>query len=273
MSSRRRLTFIIYMLTLSIILLSISGEGSVFLERIRNLGKKNRVESAVEITSSRTERILMAGTPWETELIIVVSPHEGPTVMVIGGIHGDEPAGFMAADSIASWAVDRGTLLVLPHANVPAISNRSRMAPGGSDLNRVFPGDPGGSGTEQLAAEIYSVMVEFEPSWVIDLHEADNFERELRGALGQTFIYPEASASEDIAKELLTSVNRTMLLDDYSFILLRGMAPGSAIEAASQLGADAMIIETCKKMPLNERVKIHRQVISSLLYLLDIVVY
>jgi predicted deacylase len=261
------------MLTLSIILLTLSGEGSAFLERLRNFSGDKKVENALEITSSRTERILMEGTPWETELIIVISPHEGPTIMVVGGIHGDEPAGYMAAGSIASWAIDRGTLLVLPNANVPAISNRSRMAPGDSDLNRAFPGNPGGSGAEQLAAEIYSVMIEYEPSWVIDLHEAENFERELKGALGQTFIYPENSVSEDIVKELLTSVNRTMIIDEYSFILLRGMAPGSAIEAASQLGADALIIETCIRMSLHERVKIHRQVVSSLLYLLDITVY
>jgi predicted deacylase len=74
-------------------------------------------------------------------------------MMVTGGIHGDEPAGYLAADEIATWAIDRGTLLVLPRANVPAIAFRTRNAPGEPDLNRTFPGDKNGLGSRKLAAE------------------------------------------------------------------------------------------------------------------------
>ena len=273
MSGRRRLTFITYLLAISIFLLTVSGDGSVILGRLGSMHAEKAGAAEYSALSSRTERTLMAGTPWETELYIISSPNDGPTLMVTGGIHGDEPAGYLAADEIATWAIDRGTLLVLPRANVPAIASRTRNAPGGPDLNRIFPGDKNGVKTGKLAAEILAVVDEFQPEWVIDLHEAENFELLLRGALGQTFIYPDNSVSEDIVFEMLTAVNRTIMLEEYHFILLRGMAGGSLIEAAQMRGADALIIETCTQMALSERIKFHRQVVSSLLYLLEIAVY
>jgi uncharacterized protein len=124
-----------------------------------------------------------------------------------------------------------------------------------------------------LQLRILAIVDEFQPDWVIDLHEAENFELLFRGALGQTFIYPYNSISEDIVFEMLTAVNRTIILEEYHFLLLRGMARGSLIEVAQMRGADSLIVETCMQMALSERVKFHRQVVSSLLYLLEIAVY
>ncbi len=273
MFERRRLTFITYLLAISIFLLTVSGDGSVMLGRLSGIYADKAGAAESQALSSRTERTLMAGTSWETELYIISSPNDGPTIMVIGGIHGDEPAGYLAADEIATWAINRGTMLVLPRANVPAIASRTRNAPGEPDLNRTFPGDKKGVEIGKLAAEIMAVVDEFQPDWVLDLHEAENFELLSRGALGQTFIYPFNSISEDIVFEMLTAVNRTIILEEYHFILLRGMAGGSLIEAAQMRGADALIIETCTQMALAERIKFQRQVVSSLLYLLEISIY
>ncbi len=273
MSVRRRLTFISILLATAILFLHLSGDGSNLLEKWRNRGSGGRTGISGEVISVRTERTLLEETAWETSLVVVTSPNEGPTVMVIGGVHGDEPAGYMAADTIASWAIDRGTLLVLPRANAAAIAGHSRIAPAGSDLNRSFPGNPEGSPTERLAAAIVEIIDEFEPDWVIDLHEAEHFEKKSRGALGQTFIYPYNASSEVLVTALLDAVNRTIILEEYHFMLLRGMARGSAIETAFLTGADSMIVETCKQMPLQERVKFHRQVVSALLDQLNITVY
>lgn len=273
MFGKRRLTLISYFLAVAIFLLSASGDGPSLLKRLGGLISEAAEPLKPEITSVRTERILLEGSPWETVLYITASPNPGQTVMVIGGIHGNEPAGHLAAESIASWAVDSGTLIVLPRANNPAIADQNRTGPGGVDLNRVFPGAHQGEPTEMLAVAIFEVIKEFEPAWVIDLHEAENFERDLPGALGQTFIYPRGSKSLDIIQELLIAVNRTIYLEKDYFILLRGMASGGVIEAAQFAGAEAVIIETCMQMPSADRVKYHRQVVGSLLYLLGITVY
>lgn len=274
MLKNKRLPVLIYFLGIFIFLLAVTGDGSALLRFLGCLPGGDNAASGPEITSVRTEKLLMEGTPWETTLYIIRSPVEGPVVMVIGGIHGDEPAGYLAADGIASWAIDRGVLLVLPRANVPAIAEQKRSAAGSADLNRSFPGSGAGRGqTALLAAAIFEVMHDYRPAWVVDLHEAESCEFKTPGALGQSFIYPHQSTELDIVKELLIAVNRTVFLDEYNFVLLRGAANGSAIEAAQSIGLEALIIETCKQMDLNKRIKFQRQAAASLLYLLGVTVY
>lgn len=216
----------------------------------------------------RIERRLLAGTPQETVLYIFQSTREGPVVLVIGGVHGNEPAAYLAADNIAGWTVDRGTLLVLPRANVRAIAAGRRSAPGEIDLNRAFPGHPDGAGARLLAAAITAVMAEYRPHWVIDLHEAMVLERELPGALGQTIIYPRQSASLDVIGEILETVNRSLDSSGEHFILRRGAVGGGAIEAALALGLDGFLVETCQVFPLEKRINHHRRIVYTLLELL-----
>lgn len=274
MFGKHRLTITTYLLAISILLLTFTADNGNFFQHFAGWGSEKTGVLGHEVSTVRNEKLLMEGTPWETVFYVTSSPAEGPTVMVIGGIHGDEPAGFLAAESIATWAIDRGTLIVLPRANIPAIAERTRNASGGSDLNRVFPGSKSSeNGTEKLAAAINDLMIEYEPLWVIDLHEALHCERQVRGGLGQTFIYPYEGSDLDIVMELVKAVNRTIYLEDYEFLLLRGAAEGSTLEAAQQIGSNSLIIETCMQLPVSERVKYQRQVVSSLLYLLGVTVY
>ncbi len=274
MFGNRRSLIITYFLVVFVFLLYFSGDSSLLMQKFDQLRPGKKASAGAEITSTRTEKTLMEGTSFETVLYVIESPVEGPTVMVIGGVHGDEPAGYKAADSIATWAIDRGRLLVLPRANVPSIAVQERNAPGGPDLNRVFPGSSESNNeTHVLAAEIFKVMTDYQPMWVIDLHEAEYCEYQFRGALGQTFIYPNEGSSNDIIKELLIAVNRSIYSERYGFMLLRGSARGSIIEAAQLLGSESVIIETCEQMELDDRIRYQRQSVSSLLYLLGIAVF
>ena len=62
------------------------GEAKALTETLPEVG-----EILPKVT--RTEQQLLAGTPDQTTLHIIESMHEGPVVLVIGGIHGNEPAG------------------------------------------------------------------------------------------------------------------------------------------------------------------------------------
>ncbi|MDG2291322.1 MAG: hypothetical protein P8L37_01590, partial [Phycisphaerales bacterium] len=61
--------------------------------------------------------VIGAGTPFETRWYSHDSEQDGPTVLIIGGMHGNEPSGHRAARQIATWSVKSGTLIVLPAAN------------------------------------------------------------------------------------------------------------------------------------------------------------
>lgn len=87
--------------------------------------------------------------------IVVISNGTGPTVLVLGGNHGDEYQGQVAllklARSIESESVS-GRLVMIPSLNFPAALSATRLSPiDGMNLNRAFPGHPDGSVTSQIA--------------------------------------------------------------------------------------------------------------------------
>ena len=98
----------------------------------------------------------------------------GPLVVVLGGVHGDEPEGTLAAGRLCrrELPLRAGRLRVVPVANEEAFRAASRTTPAdGVNLARVFPGDPAGSPTRRLAA-LLSTRVLADADLLIDLHTA-----------------------------------------------------------------------------------------------------
>lgn len=112
---------------------------------------------------------IMDGTRWETPVYTVHGAESGPTGVVVGGVHGDEPNGYRAAEAIAEWEIEEGMLVVVPRANAVAIERGTREGPDG-DLNRQFP--TGEAPTTELARAIWDVVREHEPDVVVDLHRS-----------------------------------------------------------------------------------------------------
>ena len=94
----------------------------------------------------------------------------GPNVAIIGGVHGSERAGFEAAQYLAdNFDFTSGNFLIIPKATATA---PNEWGPGGHNLNRQFPGDPGGNAAQRVAAVITQLLDDFSPSVIIDFHEA-----------------------------------------------------------------------------------------------------
>src|SRR5688500_2804583 len=97
----------------------------------------------------------------------------GPTALVQAGIHGDEVAGVHALCELLEEGVrpESGRLLIVPVMNPRAYRARQRMAPGGLDMNRCFPGDAASEAVEQRLARKFMDLVELErPALVMTLH-------------------------------------------------------------------------------------------------------
>lgn len=61
----------------------------------------------------------LAGTPADTDVYVQDSGEPGGTVLVLGGTHANEPAGFIAAVVMLETAkVTRGRLIIAPYANM-----------------------------------------------------------------------------------------------------------------------------------------------------------
>ncbi len=139
--------------------------------------------------AGRVERVLLEGTPWQTSAVITHSGVEGPRAMVLGGVHGNEPGGWIAAERIAEWEIDRGSLVVVPRANVVATELLERTTEELGDLNRLYPGTPDAEALpmSQMAAQITSLALEFEVERLLDLHESWAFFRD-RNQDGTAFL-------------------------------------------------------------------------------------
>lgn len=98
---------------------------------------------------------------------------DGPTVLLLGGVHGDEYEGQIVLArlirELAPQAV-RGRLIVLPSTNMPAAAAHNRLSPlDNTNLNRAFPGLATGSPTQMIAHFVEEVLLP-RCDAVIDLH-------------------------------------------------------------------------------------------------------
>lgn len=112
---------------------------------------------------------------WANLLLpITVANHgQGPTVLVLGGNHGDEYPGPIAILKLCRELreVDvRGRLILLPALNMPAVKAATRLSPlDGKNMNRAFPGRADGTVTECIAHYLTTVLFPL-ADVVIDIH-------------------------------------------------------------------------------------------------------
>ncbi|MCG6657435.1 succinylglutamate desuccinylase/aspartoacylase family protein [Halomonas campisalis] len=96
----------------------------------------------------------------------------GPTLLVCGGIHGDEINGVeIVRRLLRSKQIQglRGTLIAVPIVNVFGFVQHTRYLPDRRDLNRCFPGSEAGSLGGRVAALFREQIVDH-ASHIIDLH-------------------------------------------------------------------------------------------------------
>lgn len=107
--------------------------------------------------------------------IYVLKNGSGPTLLLTGGVHGDEYEGQIALSRLAqSLRLEElsGRLILIPVVNVPAALSGTRLSPiDGRDLNRCFPGHPAGGFSEMLAHFIDSRILPL-VDVSVDLHTA-----------------------------------------------------------------------------------------------------
>ena len=105
--------------------------------------------------------------------IVVLKNGDGPTALLVSGTHGDEYEGQVALCNLVRSldpARISGRVIILPAANFPAALAGTRTSPiDEGNLNRLFPGDPDGSVTEQIAYHIEHELVPM-ADLICDLH-------------------------------------------------------------------------------------------------------
>lgn len=115
---------------------------------------------------------LPSGTLIEIPVFSYTAKKDGPTLLLMAGMHGDEINGVETMRRIISqklYKVDAGRVICVPVFNIFGFINFSREVPDGKDVNRSFPGTKNGSLASQFA---YFMMNEIIPNidYGIDFH-------------------------------------------------------------------------------------------------------
>jgi predicted deacylase len=159
--------------------------------------------------------------------------HEGPTLLVVGVVHGEE---IFAVEAIRQ-ALDRveltelrGTVLAVPVANPLALAAQTRNTPLDMlDLNRQFPGDGNGWLSQRLAAALAELV---ERSDCLVHIDGGTLDRVIR----YVFVKGGSGSPDDVNERL----SRAFGLD----LLYRGPhMPGSLTSFAAERGVPAVLAE------------------------------
>ena len=155
----------------------------------------------------------------------------GPTLLVFGGIHGNEPGGYFAASILAQhYTIQTGNLWVIPNTNKESILRFRRGLHG--DMNRKFSkistNDPDLSTVKQIKALITAPEVNL----ILNLHDGHGFFRQKYqntifnpGAWGQTCVIDQLKLDNNnsfndlgcIADQVSEQLNQHLLQNHHSF--------------------------------------------------------
>lgn len=111
-------------------------------------------------------------TKIEVPVIVQRGKKDGPTLLITGGIHGNEINGIEIVRQLVSKKYnkpDAGMVICIPVVNIFGFLNQTRQFPDGRDLNRVFPGSFRGSLASRFA---YHLIKDIAPvvDYCIDYH-------------------------------------------------------------------------------------------------------
>ena len=116
---------------------------------------------------------LPSGTEIHIEAHVFRSKNPGPTILILGGVHGDEINGIESIRKLIFEDkfenLESGTIIAIPIVNIYGFINFSRELPDGKDINRSFPGSTTGSLASQVA-RVITFMILPQVDYIIDLH-------------------------------------------------------------------------------------------------------
>lgn len=156
---------------------------------------------------------------------------DGPTLFVIGGIHGNEPGSYFAASVLAQYyTITKGNLWVIPNLNHKSIMMNSRGVNG--DMNRKFAEIDINDTDYKIVDELKKIITDPQVDLILNLHDGHGFYRKEYkntifnpGAWGQTCVIDQGTLDCDhqyknlstIASEVSQGLNDGLIQDHHIF--------------------------------------------------------
>lgn len=186
--------------------------------------------TAAGLRAETVHKTYFENTDYELHVYEILGYEPGPTMMIIGGIQGDEPGGYLAADTYADLSLKKGSLIVVPRANFYAILMNQR-GPNG-DMNRKFA-ELQAADYEARIVEILKELINrsdvllnlhdgsgfYRPEYVDDMHSPMRFGQSII-ADADVYVGPTSGKRIElgtIANRICERVNRDIPEPEYKF--------------------------------------------------------
>lgn len=198
-----------------------------------------------ETYASSAETIpFMADSEVPNEIVHIKGEEEGPCIVYVCGIHGDETAGWICGNLMKSVTLKAGEIYILAPANKYGAEHDQRTTRMGFDPNRYYPGKQDGTDAERLDYAIYEFIRSVHPSLVMDLHEglvhtdgADN--------LGNSVIFEDAGLMPDLILDIVFASDDDNLCNGLT--VYAAPPEGSLNRTVTRsLGIPVITVETCR---------------------------
>lgn len=209
-------------------------------DTVRDNGKRESF-SLGGLTAAPGERVqgelALAEGKFLLPAAILHGARPGKTVLITAGVHSGEYVGIQAAVELAEkLKIEKvaGTVVIVKVVNRPAFEQRagSMVLEDGENLNRVFPGDPAGSASRQLAdamvRELFGAA-----DYYIDLHSGDDYEKLA------SYVYYAGKA----APEVVEASRKMAQQVDVPYMVCSDVASGGAYNYAASAGIPSILIE------------------------------
>ena len=201
------------------------------------------------------------------------------TLLLVGGIQGDEPGGFMAASLISThYEITKGSLWIVPNLNFYSIIKRSRGPFG--DMNRKFANLSKDDPEYEIIQRIKNYIIDPKVKLILNLHDGSGFYRSKYidnmhqpRRWGQTIVIDQEILKnvkqynhlENIAKKVVEDSNNHLLKEEERYSIknthTRFESTFEEKEMAKTLtyfaiknGKSAFGHETSKNIPVTSRI-------------------
>jgi hypothetical protein len=239
--------------------------------------------------SKREHLVYFPNTAYELNIYKIKGKKPGKTLMLIGGIQGNEPGGFLSADLYADMRLEKGNLIVVPRANFYSIITNQR-GPNG-DLNRKFNLEDNAATMEDQIVSILKKLIN-ESDYLLNLHDGVGYYHptyidKWRNPMlfGQSIVadceeyrIPRSNKSiklGEMARKILKEVNPHINGDPYKFHFMdtrtdaedsphREQGSSATYYALTKHNIPAFGVETSKFLPsIDLKVLYHNMVINA----------
>jgi predicted deacylase len=206
----------------------------------------------------------------EPEYFEYIGKENGPTILIIGATHGNEPAGYYGIKEYMNklnkqeLVLKRGKIIFIPSVNYCGLQLNKRNHNTVGDINRLYIDMENNNIINKLIIN-FSKTSDF----IIDFHEGYDYANKLDKTLGSTITPTETETALKVANIVVNNLNKIINIDYKKFkINYNKKISGTFREYADINKFNYILVETTGQrdvQPLNIRTEQCINIINSVL--------